>query len=56
MAFVADIENKIAKWNESNEYKENLCQFQQELHKIIQFHTDAKELSTNCINFATILR
>ena len=55
MAFVADIEEKIAQWNESNEYNENLSQFQQELRKIIQFHMDAKELSTNYTIFATIL-
>lgn len=47
MAFVADIEDKVSQWNESNEQKESLTKIYKQLSKIIQFHTDAKELSTN---------
>ncbi|XP_055306350.1 odorant receptor 94a-like [Sitodiplosis mosellana] len=52
MSFVRDIEQELSQLNESNN-KESLSHFHQRLKKIIQFHTDAKEL---VYNFADIYK
>lgn len=47
MSFVSDIEVELNKLNESNEFKERLKEFQQRLIQIIEFHSEAKQLSRN---------
>lgn len=48
MSFVRDIEEELNQLNKSNKFRESHKEFQQRIKQIIEFHSEAKQLSRNC--------